>query len=101
MAHYAAEIVAQYPEFELITPPSLAVVTFGHRSRTADLHDFASEQLAEEGTAVVAPLTIDGRPAFRLCTINPRTTREDIRFTIARLGAHVRGYRTREIRVSA
>jgi aromatic-L-amino-acid/L-tryptophan decarboxylase len=101
MAEYAAEIVAEYPEFELITPPSLAVVTFGHRSKLSDLHDFASSQLADEGTAVVAPLTIDGRPAFRLCTINPRTTREDIRLTISRLAAHVRAYHTTESRISA
>jgi aromatic-L-amino-acid/L-tryptophan decarboxylase len=101
LAEYAAEVVAQHPEFEVITRPSLAVLTFGHPSGLAALHDYASEQLAAEGTAVVAPLTINGRPAFRLCTINPRTTHADIRFTITRLASHIRAYEARESRLSA
>jgi aromatic-L-amino-acid/L-tryptophan decarboxylase len=33
---------------------------------------------------------LQGRSVLRLCTINPRTTEDDIRGTIQRLAAHLR-----------
>jgi hypothetical protein len=38
-----------------------------------------------EGFTAPSTTIIDGRPVARLCTINPRTTDEDIRLTIERL----------------
>ena len=42
-------------------------------------------RLAASGYAAVTATTISGRSVLRLCTINPRTTHEDLRETLERL----------------
>jgi hypothetical protein len=39
-----------------------------------------------ESYALVTSTVLDGHPVLRLCTINPRTTDEDIEETVRRLG---------------
>jgi hypothetical protein len=41
--------------------------------------------VTEDGFAAVSPTVLRGRTVFRLCTINPRTTTDDLDQTIARL----------------
>jgi glutamate/tyrosine decarboxylase-like PLP-dependent enzyme len=44
------------------------------------------EALMADGFAMVSSTVLRGRTVLRLCTINPRTTEEDIRETLAGLG---------------
>ena len=44
------------------------------------------EALIEDGHAMVSSTRLGGRVVLRLCTINPRTTPQDIESTIALLG---------------
>ncbi|MDB5692934.1 MAG: gadB [Alphaproteobacteria bacterium] len=75
----------------IVTPAQLAVVTFrcalpGLGETDADaLHARIVEATMAEGFALVTSTMLDGRPVLRLCTINPRTTDEDIEETVRRL----------------
>jgi hypothetical protein len=45
----------------------------------------------------VTTTALQGRPALRLCTINPRTTEEDISGTLDRLATQVAAGHVRDI----
>jgi aromatic-L-amino-acid/L-tryptophan decarboxylase len=42
--------------------------------------------LTADGLAVLSSTDVHGRVALRMCTDNPRTTREDVEATLGRLG---------------
>jgi glutamate/tyrosine decarboxylase-like PLP-dependent enzyme len=70
--------------WEIVTPAQLAIVTFrrgGDDALTAALADRA----VADGYAAPSSTVLRGRPALRLCTINPRTTDAEIDATVARL----------------
>lgn len=74
------------PGWEIVTPAQLAILTFrrtGDDALTATLADRA----VADGYAAPSSTVLRGRPALRLCTINPRTTDAEIDETIARLTA--------------
>lgn len=79
-------------EWEILTPAQLGIVTFRHRpggmdDAALDAHQRAvSAQVTRSGWAMLTSTELRGRAALRLCTINPRTTEDDIRETIRRLG---------------
>jgi aromatic-L-amino-acid/L-tryptophan decarboxylase len=79
------------PQWEIVTPASLAIVSFRRRwpSAGAEEENRRNEALVAamtaDGRAAISSTTLHGRVVLRLCTINPRTTREDIDTTIAAL----------------
>jgi glutamate/tyrosine decarboxylase-like PLP-dependent enzyme len=70
--------------WEVVTPAQLAIVTF-RREGPDELTDRIVAAAVAEGFTAPSTTVIAGRPVARLCTINPRTTDEDIRATIERL----------------
>jgi aromatic-L-amino-acid decarboxylase len=72
--------------WEVVTPAQLAVVTF-RREGSDELNDRMVAAAVAEGFTAPSTTIIDGRAVVRLCTINPRTTDDDIRMTIERLEA--------------
>ncbi|MET8976908.1 pyridoxal-dependent decarboxylase [Streptomyces sp. NPDC004539] len=70
------------PGVELVTPPSLAVLTFRCAGADADL---VCRELRAEGDALVMPTTVDGERVFRLCTINPRADVGELEDVVRRL----------------
>jgi len=74
-----------------VTPAQLAVVTFrltapGLDAEAADrLHRRVVDALLADGYAFVTSTELRGRTCLRFCTINPRTTEEDLAGTIARI----------------
>lgn len=83
--------------WEVVTPATLGIVTFrfapvGVPSREAEE---ATEKLTgaalADGFAMISSTTLRGRTVLRLCTINPRTTMEDLRATVRRLEDLARG----------
>lgn len=92
LAEQAETILRSAGCWEIVTPASMAIVSF--RYRRADLGSQAVDQLQTEllerllhdGTAVISSTVLQGRSVLRLCTINPRTTRADLQQTIDRLG---------------
>lgn len=105
LAETAAAILRESPCWEVTTPAQMGVVSFRYvvpgrtEEELDDLQIRIVEGLRAEGFALATSTRLRGRTALRLCTINPRTTDEDIRATIehmARIGqALTAGRRTR------
>ena len=95
VAEVAEEELRASPEWEVTTPAQLAIVTFRYRApemADGDL-DALQRRIAAEttrgGFAMLSTTELGGRAVLRLCTINPRTTDEDVRETVrlmARIG---------------
>ncbi len=95
-AERAQQLLEEQGSFEITTPAELAVVTFqfrppGHRGH--DLNQLTRsifDGIVDDGHAMLTTTVINGQTVLRLCTINPRTTDDDLRSTvdmIARVGA--------------
>ncbi|MEA2563002.1 MAG: aromatic-L-amino-acid/L-tryptophan decarboxylase [Acidobacteriota bacterium] len=98
LAETAERILRESPRWEVTTPAHMGVVSFRYVApgRTEEELDALQtgivDGLRAEGFALATSTRLRGRTALRLCTINPRTTYEDIRATIehmARLGARL------------
>lgn len=93
LAEYAEQCLAAEPEtWEVVSPAQMAIVVFRFRggassSRAAQDADQVRivETMLKQGRAFAGSTTHDGRKVLRMCTINPRTTDEDIRETVALL----------------
>jgi glutamate/tyrosine decarboxylase-like PLP-dependent enzyme len=93
LAELAEDALRRSGAWTIVTPAQLAVVTFryaaddsGADDSGADaLHARIVEETMTEGFALVTSTVVGGRPVLRLCTINPRTTDEDIEETVRRL----------------
>jgi aromatic-L-amino-acid/L-tryptophan decarboxylase len=92
MAEYTEQCVCELSGWEVISPAQMGVIVFRY-ARADDLDTDAVDRLhhrivdavIEDGFAMVATTVLRGQTALRMCTINPRTTKQDIRETIARL----------------
>ena len=76
--------------WEVVTPAQLGIVTFRFRGAPEgpamdDLQRRITAGLAADGYALLSTTELRGRTVLRLCTINPRTTEDEIRETIRRL----------------
>jgi aromatic-L-amino-acid/L-tryptophan decarboxylase len=84
LAEHAEAVLRARPGWEIVTPAQLAVVCFTRRD-----DDAASSQIADamvaDGYAAPSTTVLRGRTVLRLCTINPRTTFEEIERTIERM----------------
>jgi aromatic-L-amino-acid decarboxylase len=91
LAEIAERELQKWGEWEIVTRASLAVVTFRYvarHMRTEDidgLHGRLVEAMLVDGYALGTSTVLDGRPVLRFCTINPRTTDEEIKETVRRM----------------
>jgi glutamate/tyrosine decarboxylase-like PLP-dependent enzyme len=83
LANIAEQRLRQSPDWEIVTPAQMAIVTFRHRRDAVTRRLVADAQA--DGHAFLTSTILRGRPALRLCPINPRTTEDDIETTITRL----------------
>jgi aromatic-L-amino-acid decarboxylase len=90
MAAYLGERIAALPMFELMAPVSLSAVCFRLRDRDDAANRRLLTALSEEGSALLGPVTLDGRVGLRACVTNYRTTREDLDLVVERLAALAR-----------
>ena len=82
LAEHAEAVLHAHPAWEVVTPAQLGIVTF--RAAGAADPGLPAAALAD-GFAYLSTTSVRGATALRLCTINPRTTREDVERTIERL----------------
>jgi glutamate/tyrosine decarboxylase-like PLP-dependent enzyme len=79
----------QNPRWEIVTPACLGIVTFRYRAEGLDgaeldaLNARISSELILSGKAMLSPTVLSGRLVLRMCTINPRTTTDDVELTVA------------------
>lgn len=91
MADFAAQLVRQQPDWEIASPAQQGIVCFRFAPAGVPAHrlDRINQEIAHEitqsGYAQVLTTELRGRKVLRLCTLNPETTQEDIRATVARL----------------
>jgi len=90
LAEYAEAVLDKDPEWEIVTPATLAVICFRRRGHDDARTDAMVRRAVEDGYAAPSTTIVDGRTVARLCTINPRTTEHDIEGTIERLTMLVR-----------
>ena len=69
---------------EILSPAEMAIVAFRFGKDDA-LQTKLVDLMLRDGFAFLTSTTLKGVTALRLCTINPRTTEEDIIGTIDRL----------------
>lgn len=88
LAETAEQELRRRPGWRVVTPASLAVLTFrcepdGLAEAAADgLQRRLAAELAQSGLAMLNTTVIRGRVVLRMCTINPRTTEDDVRRVI-------------------
>jgi glutamate/tyrosine decarboxylase-like PLP-dependent enzyme len=90
LAEAAERFLREASEWEVVTPARLGVVTFRYRPQgmAAEKIDALQGRIVEgmmtDGFALATSTVLKGRPVLRLCTINPRTSEDDLRETIRR-----------------
>jgi aromatic-L-amino-acid/L-tryptophan decarboxylase len=91
LAEFAEGCVRGRAGWEVAAPAQLGVVAFRFAPPSADpaAHDRMNRALLDElnrgGLAMISSTELRGRTALRMCTINPRTSEDDIRATVERL----------------
>lgn len=85
LAEFAEKKLRSLPGWEIVTPAFMGIVTFHHpRADYKKLH----EAMLADGFALATSTVLKGRTVLRFCTINPRTTEDDITRTLDMLDAH-------------
>lgn len=87
LAEYAQFVLEGDAGWEVTTPAQLGIVTFARRAADDEAHAAAAAALSRDGYAAVTSTKLGERRVLRLCTINPRTTEEDIESSIDKLGS--------------
>jgi glutamate/tyrosine decarboxylase-like PLP-dependent enzyme len=91
MAEFAESLLRQSDCWRIISPATFGIVTFRYvadgcsDSEINEIHRRMVEAMSEDGFAFANSTSIRGQTVMRLCTINPRTTGEDVRATIKQL----------------
>jgi len=91
MAEFAENILRQSGRWRIVAPAAMGIVTFCYVAEGSseieinDIHRRMVEMMAEDGFAFANSTTLRGQTVMRLCTINPRTTEDDVRATIKQL----------------
>ena len=92
-ARSVQELLEKDACWQIITPAQLGIVTFRYvkaglgEEALDSLNSRISSDLIHSGFAMLSPTVLAGRTVLRMCTINPRTTDNDIVETIAHLKA--------------
>jgi glutamate/tyrosine decarboxylase-like PLP-dependent enzyme len=82
LAEHAEAVLRARPGWEIVTPAQLGIVCF---AREGGDESQISASTVSDGYAAPSTTVLRGRTVLRLCTINPRTTFEDIEATIERM----------------
>jgi glutamate/tyrosine decarboxylase-like PLP-dependent enzyme len=84
LAEFAEGELRRRRNCEILSPAEMAIVAFRFGKDDA-MQTKLVDLMLRDGFAFLTSTTLKGRTALRLCTINPRTTEQDIIQTIDRL----------------
>jgi aromatic-L-amino-acid/L-tryptophan decarboxylase len=79
-------VLRERPGWQVVTRAQLAIVCF-RRDGDDALQSRIADAMVAGGYAAPSTTELGGRVALRMCTINPRTTEEDVETTIDRMEA--------------
>jgi glutamate/tyrosine decarboxylase-like PLP-dependent enzyme len=91
LAEFAQSVLQSSSHWEIVTPASMGIITFRFVPEGAPKQEIEliNQQIVDEtlkeGFATLSSTNLRKRKVLRLCTINPRTTEDDIRRTLQRL----------------
>jgi aromatic-L-amino-acid/L-tryptophan decarboxylase len=91
LAEFAETLLRASPYWEIVTAATMGIVTFRFVQEGGSQHDVDRinqqivDEIFKEGFATASSTRLLGRKVLRLCTINPRTTEDDIRQTVFRM----------------
>jgi glutamate/tyrosine decarboxylase-like PLP-dependent enzyme len=91
LAEFAESLLQSSSHWEIVTTASMGIITFrfvpdGISKQDMDLiNQQIVDEMLKEGFATLSSTNLRGRKVLRLCTINPRTTRDDVQQTLQRL----------------
>ena len=89
LAERAQRLIEGDPDWLVVTPAQLGIVTFALRGADGREHHERLAGIAADAYAHITTTSVGGQAALRLCTINPRTTDHDVSSTLERLGVRV------------
>lgn len=90
-AEYVEDYLAKLTNWRVVTPAQLGIITFRYEPADMDeptrdrLNRALVQDIIHDGTAMVTSTSLRGRTVLRMCTINPRTSVEDLMMTLDRL----------------
>jgi aromatic-L-amino-acid/L-tryptophan decarboxylase len=96
LARHADAVLRATPGWEVVAPTRLSVVTFryNNEARTPEELEATNRRIADamlvDELATLSSTRLGGRTALRMCTVNPRTTTEDVEAVVERLCKLVR-----------
>ena len=82
LAEFAEAKLRKMPNWEVITPAQMGIVTFRRRGAEESYYHQVHDAMLRDGFALATSTVLNGRTALRLCTINPRTTEADVEQTL-------------------
>lgn len=92
LAEFAESLVRQSNFWEVVSPATMGIVAFrfvpafpASEEEINELNRRIVEAQIEDGFVFANSTALNGRVVQRLCTINPRTTKDDVRATIKKL----------------
>ena len=91
MGEFAGSLISELKDWEIVTPPQLAIINFRYSPEGISIEDAndlnyqISQQMLRDGFAMIVTTQITGKIVLRFCLINPRTTQQDVRETLNRL----------------
>lgn len=85
MAELAEQQLRKMPDWEISSPAQMAVVCFRYKPGDDAFHARLVDAMLADGFALCTSTNLRGRTVMRMCTINPRTTEQDILDTLARI----------------
>jgi aromatic-L-amino-acid decarboxylase len=93
LAEYAQSRLERMARWEVLSPAQMGIVAFRYLPQRAEPNPMQTElveAMLRDGYALLTSTVLRGVTALRLCTINPRTSEDDIGATLARLDRHAR-----------
>jgi glutamate/tyrosine decarboxylase-like PLP-dependent enzyme len=95
-AEFIQELVQDLPDWRVVTPAQLGIVTFRFTASNMDdgqldkLNRALVQDMISDGYAMISSTILHGRTVLRMCTINPRTTNDDLETTLKHLNKFAR-----------
>lgn len=85
-----ARLLKQDDCWEIVSPPSMAIVCWRYRGGSDELQREVAHAAAADGCCFVSTTVLRGRTVLRMCTIQPATTERDLRMSLGCLKRYAR-----------
>jgi glutamate/tyrosine decarboxylase-like PLP-dependent enzyme len=90
IAESVERLLRARPRFEIVTRAQMGILTFRYLPEIGDVDRFTAalaRRIAADGYLMLSTTTLRGRTVLRMCTINPRTTDEEVAAVVERIEA--------------